>query len=146
MIPVPTRFDDVLEAFEFANMGGIDSAEAILDLRTGETYLRSDYMDENNPLPDDIDNNTERYLVLPDKRDLGLGKPLALLFADTCLDAEDAEKVHEIFSRRGAYARFKDLLEYRDCLEQWYEFESQAQRQALLEWLELEDIQLVAPV
>ena len=47
---------------------------------------------------------------------------------------EDQREVQEIFSRRGAYARFKDLLERRGLLQRWYEYESDAEREALKVW------------
>ncbi len=40
------------------------------------------------------------------------------------------------FRKSGAYAKFKALLEERGILEQWYEYERMATRQALLTWCE----------
>ena len=45
------------------------------------------------------------------KNDLDLGSRLALRFADQHLPEKAADKVYDIFRRKGAYARFKDLLE-----------------------------------
>jgi len=56
---------------------------------------------------------------------------------------ESYDKVREIFSRRGAYARFKDLLEYQDMLQQWYDHEQQAGENALREWCNDCDIKIV---
>jgi hypothetical protein len=39
-----------------------------------------------------------------------------------------------IFSKRGAYGRFKDLLDYRGQLDAWYEHERRAAERALREW------------
>ena len=52
-------------------------------------------------------------------------------------------KVEEIFSRSGAYARFKDLLEHRGMLEQWYEYEVKTCEQALREWCEGNALRLI---
>jgi aryl carrier-like protein len=38
------------------------------------------------------------------------------------------------FRRRGAYARFKELLAAEGCLEEWYEFEAESTDRALREW------------
>jgi len=60
-------------------------------------------------LPDDV-GDSEKYLQIPDKRELDLGKPLALDFARQFLP-NDFDEVRQLFSKRGAYARFKDLLD-----------------------------------
>jgi len=92
-------------------------------------------------LPEDIDDG-EKYIAIPHKNDLNLGKRLVLSFAEEYLP-ESMEKVHEIFSQSGAYARFKDLLEYPDLLQQWYEYEEKASDQALREWCGFNGIKTV---
>ena len=82
----------------------------------------SDDLDE---LPDDV-GDSEKYLQIPDKRELDLGKPLALDFARQFLP-KDFDEVRQLFSKRGAYARFKDLLDRRRALDQWYDFEAKAE-------------------
>src|SRR5712664_2503754 len=74
----------------------------------GQIYCHSEFsdMDEfNDELPEDIDND-EKYLAIPDARELDLGKPLAVDFARQVLP-EDVDEVRRIFSRKGAYASFK---------------------------------------
>ncbi len=44
------------------------------------------------------------------------------------------EKVREIFSRRGAYARYKDWLTANNLLERWYAYSNAAEEEALREW------------
>src|SRR6516165_3207892 len=56
---------------------------------------------------------------IPDKRELDLGKPLVLDFAREFLPV-DYDEVRHIFSRRGAYRRYKDLLVRRGALERSY--------------------------
>lgn len=114
--------------------------EAWLRRATGEVLWHCDDVEDFGPVPEDIDVG-DRYVAVPDKRDLGLGKPLALDFARTHLP-EQFEQVQGIFSRRGAYARFKDLLERHDSLDAWYQWEQDMTRQALREWCEDNDIQL----
>ncbi|WFU42035.1 hypothetical protein QA640_05945 [Bradyrhizobium sp. CB82] len=62
----------------------------------------------NDELPDDI-NDEEKYVALPDKRKLGLGKPLVLDFARQFLPA-DFDDVRYFFGRRGTYPKFRALL------------------------------------
>jgi hypothetical protein len=134
-------FKDLLEAFDFVNFGGMGEHHAFLCLQTGKLYWHSEFDDDElDELPEDIEDD-EKYIPIPDKRELGLGKRLALEFAGQFLP-EDAGKVRSIFSKRGAYARFKDLLEDRRVLDQWYEFERKAEEQALREWCELHSIEV----
>jgi hypothetical protein len=91
-------------------------------------------------LPDDIEDH-EKYLAIPDKRELDLGQPLALDFARQVLP-RDFHEVRQMFGRRGAYASFKHLLAQRRVLEQWYDFEQKATERALREWCELNSIEL----
>jgi len=47
---------------------------------------------------------------------------------------ELANRVVAIFSRRGAYGRYKELLAEKGLLEEWYAFENARTKEALLEW------------
>jgi len=92
-------------------------------------------------LPDDIDDK-DKYLAIPSEHDLGLGKSLALAFVRQFLP-DDLQEVHRYFSRRGAYARFKDLLHHRGAIDQWYKFEAAAEEEALREWCKDNAIDLI---
>jgi len=48
--------------------------------------------------------------------------------------AEDLDHVGEIFSRKGAYGGFKDLLARRGKIDEWHDFENEATNRALREW------------
>src|SRR5271169_5616817 len=100
-------FSDLQLAFEFVSSGGMGENEAYLDRRSGKIYWHSEFGENDEELPDDIDD--EEYISIPDKRELDLGKPLVLDFAREFLPV-DYDEVRHIFSRRGAYRRYKDLL------------------------------------
>jgi hypothetical protein len=141
---MPVSFQEILKAFEFAATGGIAEYQAILCRRTGKIYLHCDYSDVEgllDELPEDVEDD-EKYIALPDKRELGLGKPLALDFAREFLP-RDFDEVRDIFGRRGAYGKFRALLIRTKTLEQWYDFESKATKRALREWCELHSIAVV---
>jgi len=123
---------DIVEAFEFVSFGEPFEYSAYLSLETGAIYEHSEYGDNDEDLPSDVDE-AGKYLSIPHKMDLGLGMALAIRFAEDRL-TDDLRKVREMFGHRGAYARFKDLLEERGMLNQWYEFEAAAQKQALINW------------
>jgi hypothetical protein len=124
-------FSDLQLAFEFVSSGGMGENEAYLDRQSGKIYWHSEFGDNDEELPDDIDD--EKYTAIPDKRELDLGKPLILDFASEFLP-DDYDEVRRIFSRRGAYHRFKDLLVRRGALERWYDFSNNAEEVALREW------------
>lgn len=132
------NFSELLEAFEFVSSGGAGENEAYLCMETGKIYCHSEWVDDVEELPDDLEDS-ERYIAIPDKRELDLGKPLVLTFARHHLP-DDYDKVREIFSRAGAYARFKDLLEHRGAIDRWYDFEQKATEEVLKTWCADNDI------
>jgi hypothetical protein len=134
-------FRDLLDAVEFA---GFDENRAILCKATGKIYWRSEFSDldeRDESLPDDIDDG-ESCIALPDRRELGLGKPLVLDFARDFLP-RDFDEVRSIFSRRGAYRKFRDLLARRNAVQRWHDFEAQATERALREWCERNSIAVI---
>jgi hypothetical protein len=60
----------------------------------------SDLEERNDEMPDDVEDD-EKYIAIPNKRELGLGKPLALDFARECLPS-DFDEVRYRFGKRGA--------------------------------------------
>ena len=143
---MPVSFQEILLAFDFVESGGAGLHEAILCRRTGKIYWRSQFsdLDElnelNDELPEDVEDD-EKYIAIPEKRELGLGKPLALDFAREFLP-DDFDEVRYMFSKRGAYQKFKALLTQRNALDRWYDFESKATEQALREWCEFNSIEV----
>lgn len=129
------KLDDLEEALSIVGGGMGGDAQAWVCRATGAVIWYSEEVDDLPPLPKDIDDET-RYVPVPDKRELGLGKPSALEFTRTHLP-ECEEQVYGIFSHRGAYARFKSLLEHHDCLDAWYQWETEQTRQALRDWCKL---------
>jgi len=139
---MPASFPEILLGFEFVESGG-GQHEALLCRRTGKIYWRSEFsdLDElNDEMPDDVEDD-EKYVAIPDKRELGLGKPLALDFAREFLP-DDFDELRDIFSKRGAYQRFRALLTRTKTLDRWYAFESKATEQALREWCEYHSIEV----
>ncbi len=139
---MPVSFWDLQLAFEFVSSGGMGENEAYLDRQSGKIYWHSDFGDNDEELPSDIDD--EKYIAIPNKRELDLGKPLVLDFARGFLP-DDYDEVRHIFSRRGAYRRYKDLLVRRSALERWYDFSKKADEAALREWCAENGIDLTGP-
>ncbi|MCX5771803.1 MAG: UPF0158 family protein [Candidatus Hydrogenedentes bacterium] len=103
---------------------------AVYDRVTDKILYRSDYSDIDE-IPEDIDD--ERYVEIPDKRDLDLGRELVFRFAEQAMP-DDIDLVYGFFRHAGAYSNFKNLVNHRNLLEQWHEFENAAMRKAIEEW------------
>lgn len=129
------KYDDLLEAFEFVSFGPPMANQAYVCLETGTIY----WLSEEGPVgqdevPDDLEDS-DRYVAVPNKRDLDLGNDLALRFARAELPGQYS-RVQECFHHRAAYARFKDLLSGHGRLDQWYAFEAEETKKALTAWCE----------
>ena len=131
-------FKDIEYAFDFATFGQSDEHEAYLNIHTGETFWYSAVGDNEEELPEDIDDEN-KYIALPDKNDLDLGKRLVLSFVYKYLP-EEAEKIESIFHHKGAYSKFKSILERKGIIENWYDYENAAQEKALREWCKFNGI------
>ncbi|HWG05700.1 MAG TPA: UPF0158 family protein [Beijerinckiaceae bacterium] len=138
---MPVSWDDLLLAFEYVSFDDIGEHGVFLCRETGKLYWSgSDGIDEPDELPDDLDDS-EKYLQIPGRRDLDLGRPLVMDFVYEVLP-DDVSEVEQIFRRKGAYRKFKVLLERRQKLDEWYAFEAKAQEQALREWCELHEVEI----
>lgn len=131
-------FKDIEDAFDFVNFGQLGEHEAYLNIHTGETFWYSEFGDNEEELPEDIDDEN-KYIALPDKNDLHLGKRLVLSFVYKYLP-EEAEKIEAIFHRKGAYSKFKSILERKGIIDNWYDYENAAQEKALREWCKLNSV------
>jgi hypothetical protein len=105
---------------------------AWLSLDTGKFCWYSEPGDNFEELPDDIGDES-RYAQVPHKNELDLGRRLVFRFVQEQAP-ELMDDVEDIFRRRGAYGRFKDLLDDRNLLQQWYAYEEKATRAALRAW------------
>jgi len=130
---VAVKFDDLSSAFDFVSYAAPMEHQAYISLDTGKIYWVSDVIDTiEEEIPEDLED-PDRYLVIPHKNELDLGSSLALRFAAQQLPAR-YDQVEGFFQRRGAYARFKDLLEREGALELWYAFEAESAEKALKQW------------
>ena len=141
------KLSELALAVEHVSFDGFGDAEAYLALDSGTIHMVGDTADDideaaGDALPADFDE-LDRYLGIPTKRDLGLGKRLAVAFARMYLDEDDANEVEAYFQRKGAYASFKGLLERRGRLQEWYDHEAKALRQELVAWCEANDLELI---
>lgn len=143
---MPVKFGDILQAFEFADIsGGVVECRTFLCRQTGKIYYQFDQDDlqelEDDDLPDDIEDET-KYLKIPNTRDLDLGKPLVIAFVREFLP-NDLDDVHYIFSKRGAYQKFKALLSRRGAIDAWHDYRNKATERALRDWCDIHSIEII---
>ena len=125
------NYSSIEDAFLFVSSAAPFEHSAVVNRITGETFIASVHTAESE-FPDDVDYNDD-YIAIPHKYDLDLGKPLVMEFVRSHCP-ELTNRLVAIFSRRGAYGRYKELLAEKGLLEAWYAFENARTREALLEW------------
>lgn len=133
------KFEDIEMACDFVSSSSYGMNSSVLRKDTGKILYHSEMsdMDETSEEGWDSDNSVE----IPHKNDLDLGKRLVFDFTDANLPG-DLDHVRHIFSRRGAYSRFKEFVESKGLLQSWYDFEAKQQERALRQWCEENDIEL----
>ena len=136
---VRVALDELLDAFEWVSAGeSVLGSQAFVSRVTGEVYWAGDGVEQE--LPDDIDDGS-LYIAVPGKSRLELGRSLALRFAEDFLP-DSYDTIQDYFRKRGAYARFKSLLERAGKLEAWHQYEQSAVESALRKWCEANDLVL----
>jgi hypothetical protein len=135
---MPVNWDELVNTFEFVSIGHPDEHQAVLSRESGKFLWHSALMDDMDEWPDDADDE-EKYLWIPHRKELDLGNRLVFDFVEAFLP-DEFDDVRQIFKRKGAYARFKDLLQRRKALDRWYDFEAKATEKALREWCDLNEV------
>jgi len=124
-------FDDIKNAFDFVSMAPMYGNQGILCKDTGEFFYISE-MGDSDELPDDIED-LKKYIKIPHKNKLDLGKKLVMRFVIEFLP-DDIYRVENFFKRKGAYSRFKSLLEKEGLLKEWHDYENKWRGIALKDW------------
>ena len=124
-------YDDIEMAFMFVNSQPQYANSALVSRATGQIFYISDIGDSDE-LPDDIDDPSI-YVHIPHKNELDLGRQLAFDFVGERIPSE-LDRAYDIFRSKGAYSRFKGLLEAKGKLQEWYDYEQQHTEQRLRAW------------
>jgi len=138
---VAVTYDEISSAFDFVSSAAPMEHSAYICLDSGQIHWISELASLDEEVPDDLETS-DRYIAIPHKNELDLGRNLALRFAAEQLP-DSYEQVENIFRRKGAYGRFKQLLEENSVLENWYKFEEEATEQAIRNWCAENAIQIV---
>ncbi len=134
------RFDDIENAFLFVSMQSMSGNQALLSKTTGKIYYISEFGDSDE-LTDNIEDSDD-YIEIPHKNEFDLGKQLVFQFVSEHLPGE-LDRVSQIFRRRGAYSRYKDLLDQKGLLDKWHKYEDNIRSKALREWCSENNIELI---
>ncbi|MBI3298584.1 MAG: hypothetical protein HYZ75_10500 [Elusimicrobia bacterium] len=135
-MPTNAKLDHILEGIEFVAAGQLIEHTGYICKKTGEVHCYSEDCDEK---PADFDPN--EHIALPDKRSLDLGKELVFRFTREFL-SESQSDIRNFFRKRGAFAKFKVLLEQKQMLQHWYDYEHRATEEAVRGWCEANEIVL----
>lgn len=104
------NLEDLDSALEWVSTDYVENL-AYVCRDTGKIYWISGepgVLDEEDEIPDDIED-PDKYVLVPDKRDLDLGSQLVFDFTARYLP-QHYDDVRDMFRRKGAYGRFKGLL------------------------------------
>ena len=134
------KFSDIEDAFFYVSSAPMTTNTAVLCKETGELFYASDYTDEDE-IPEDIYYRDD-CIEIPHKNDLDLGRNLVFEFVEEYLPG-DFDRVRNIFRRKGAYGRYKDLLDDRGLSQEWYDFENTRQAETIRQWCKDDEIKLI---
>ncbi len=133
-------FFDIENAFLYVSstMYGMNSAVVCKD--TGKILYSSDLagIDE---IEEEDDLDWDQCLEVPHKNDLDLGRNLVFEFVEEYLP-DEYERVRKMFRNKGAYSRYKALLESRSLLDKWHDIENSKEEHALRKWCKENTIEL----
>jgi len=135
------KYEDLESALDWSSSGAPFENTALLNRQTGEVFLKSMHGDFDEELPEDIDDGSI-YIAAPHKNDLNLGRELVFDFVEA-VAPQHLSKVGSYFRQRGAYSKFKALLERESLLDGWYKYEAEATRRALLQWASENGLQII---
>jgi hypothetical protein len=133
------KFTEIEDAFFFVSSDRYGMHTAILDKDTGQLYYRSE-MGDLDEIDDEL-MDWKNCIRIPHKNDLEMGQELVFEFVEEHLP-DEYHRVRQIFSKRGAYGRFKSLLESRGLLQGWFDFENQREQQAIRQWCKENGIEI----
>jgi hypothetical protein len=133
-------FADLQSAFDWVSASAPSDNAAYISKATGKIFYSSETNDVPEEVPDDCEDG-DLYWSVPHKNALDLGRALIDQFVTERLRDQYAT-VREMFQRRGAYGRYKDLLSRSGKLDEWFAYEQSATRLALLVWAKEQGIEI----
>lgn len=150
-MPLPVKLQDIIDALEITS----DFSSYFLDRRTGEIEIITDDIwsaAENDELISEYPEwqrdlilkarkiqTTDHFVELPNKSDINSYD----IMEQFCLEYPNrriSEKLSVAIKGKGAFRRFKDMLDDLGIRDEWNRFEHQQLEDIAVEWLEDEGI------
>jgi hypothetical protein len=134
-----------LSELELAFNNASWEAEYYLDVETGEIIVIGSMIGQREAVTRQIEDvsNHARYLQVPhtNARD---GFQDMERFIDTVQDAQLQKLLSAAVESKSAFRRFKNTLpDYPQERDRWFRFQADRQQQRILNWLGLEDIEVI---
>jgi hypothetical protein len=140
IIQVSVNLQEICAAFEDSS----DDHRYYLDLETGEIivdFLDSTEREELDEMVDEDSQERYRYLPIAESHE---GYEDMKEFIETVKGTHLKEKLYIAISGRGAFRRFKDVLNfYPKDRERWFKFKDEKLMERVNEWLEEEGIEII---
>jgi hypothetical protein len=143
-IQVPADLQEICAVFEDSS----SEHRYYLDIETGEIIcISDDFMDpdETKELDEKVEEGYgEHYITIPNAESYD-GYADMEEFIETVTEANLKEKLCIAINGRGAFRRFKDVLNsYQNEREKWFKFKDAKINERVNEWLDDEGIEIKA--
>ena len=127
------NLNDVIEAIEFTN----DTTTYYYYKKTGVIIYTDDYGSVDDPeMMEDLEDNPEDYIKLPDSYEINEGKMMVRFLCDYY-------DVDEVFGKR--IRVLKRMIEDKGVLDEWYKYKEEAEKEIAVRWCEYHDIEYYLP-
>ena len=136
---IVVNYNDLEGGYEMTNSGSGEVAVYVSKVTGEVVWDGEEFIDEPCEVKNVGDNDD--YIHLPDKYDLDLGRVLVMSFAQTV--PRQYDEIRNIFSKRGAYGRFRNFLIKNSLLDKWYAYENEKKKEALVSWCKQNDLEVI---
>ncbi len=120
----------VVDAIESA----MDGQECFYDLKKHEGVWISEYNEWNDEDEYELlENEPERFVCLPSKYDVH-EYSIMEEFIESLPEAAVQNQLFRAIQGRGAFRRFKDLVNRLGIAKQWYDYQKQAHKEIAIRW------------
>lgn len=135
------NLNEVIEAIDMAS----DGIQNFYDKRTGQIVTRFDsmiYGDYDDELEDDLEENWDQYISLPEAFDID-NYSIMEDFIDDLNNSTIQNQLARAIRGKGAFRRFKDIVIELGISDQWYHYLDEAHRKIAIKWCHDNDIEYI---
>ncbi|MFC1522860.1 UPF0158 family protein [Elusimicrobiota bacterium] len=149
----PAKLSDLIQTFEIETDTG--EYHCYFDRKTGQVVLVDDTVYRHVEESDDealedvpewqkeqieiaravLSDNEKRFISPPDKFDFHEYRHMERFIA-SLPDRSAADALFYAIKGRGAFRRFKDMLDQMGILDQWFKYREEAMKRYVIEWAE----------